>query len=318
MSELLTSLGAALLLSQEELSRLIRSAPYRYKTYQIPKRKAGEFRTIAQPAKEVKVLQYWVMKHVLNQFSIHPAATGYRNGLNIADNARRHLNSRFLLKLDFKNFFPSIKSVDFRLYIAKHAPQQFTNVEVEALSRIIFWNPQRTNDMCLSIGAPSSPLISNILLRDFDDSVANFCSGLEVSYTRYADDLSFSANVSEKLRQVEEMVNRISEGLESPKLTLNREKTVRVSKKRSRRVTGLVLTNDASVSLGRDHKRRIRASVHHFLTGRLTGEQCTQLRGMLAYVKSVEPGFLSRLRKRYGADVIRKILTVNRNGPEHL
>jgi retron-type reverse transcriptase len=310
MPELLTNLGAALLLSQEELSRLIRSAPHRYKTYQIPKRKPGQFRTIAQPAREVKALQYWVMKHVLNQFSIHPAATGYRSGLNIADNARRHANSRFLLKLDFENFFPSIKSTDFRLYIERHAPQ-FTRGEVEALSQILFWNPRHTNDMCLSIGAPSSPLMSNILLRDFDDRVASFCSELEVSYTRYADDLSFSANVSEKLRQVEEMVKRVSEGLESPKLTLNRDKTVRASKKRSRRVTGLVLTNDARVSLGRDHKRRIRASVHHFLTGRLTRDQCTELRGMLAYVKSVEPGLLSRLRKRYGADVIRKILTVN-------
>lgn len=311
MSELLTNLSAAVLLSRGELSRLIMSAPHRYKTYQIPKRKAGEFRTIAQPAREVKALQYWVMKHVLNRFSVHPAATGYRNGLNIADNARHHVNSRFLLKLDFENFFPSIKSTDFRLYIEKHAPQ-FTHAEVEALSRILFWNPKRTNDMCLSIGAPSSPLMSNILLRDFDDQVANFCSAFEVSYTRYADDLSFSANVSENLRQVEVKVNRLCEGLESPKLTLNREKTVRVSKKRSRRVTGLVLTNDGRVSLGRDYKRRVRSSVHYFLTGRLTTDQCAQLRGMLAYVKSVEPGFLSRLRRSYrkshGVDVIRKIL----------
>src|ERR1035438_10306574 len=61
MSDLLTNLGAAVLLSREELLRLIRSAPHRYKTYQIPKRNPGQFRTIAQPAREVKTLQYWVM-----------------------------------------------------------------------------------------------------------------------------------------------------------------------------------------------------------------------------------------------------------------
>lgn len=308
MSDLLTDLGAATLLSQKELSRLIITAPHRYKTYEIPKRKAGEFRTIAQPAREIKFLQYWVMKHVLNRFSVHPAATGYRNGLNIADNARPHASGRFLLKLDFKDFFPSIRAVDFALYIKRHAPQ-FTQVEIEALSRILFWNPKRTIDMCLSIGAPSSPLMSNILLRDFDEQVANFCSGIEVRYTRYADDLSFSANLSEKLRLVEAKVIRTCEELESPKLTLNRNKTVRVSKKRARRVTGLVLTNDANVSLGRDYKRRIRATVHHYLTGQLTADQRTRLRGTLAYVKSVEPRFLNRLRERYGVDAIREILT---------
>jgi retron-type reverse transcriptase len=213
------------------------------------------------------------------------------------------------LKLDFEDFFPSIKAADLELYIEKYAPRTFSDLEVEALSRILFWNPRHTNYMCLSIGAPSSPLLSNILLRDFDDRIAQFCSRLKVSYTRYADDLSFSAKVSESLRQVEEMVKQVTAALESPKLALNAEKTVRVSKKRSRRVTGLVLTNDAKVSLGRDNKRRIRATVHHFVTGRLTIEECGQLRGMLAYVKSVEPVYLRRLRKRYGADVIRKILT---------
>ena len=198
MSDLLTNLGAAVLLSREELLRLIRSAPHRYKTYQIPKRNPGQFRTIAQPAREVKTLQYWVMKHVLNHFSIHPAATGYRNGLSIAENARRHVKGRYLLKLDFKDFFPSIKSTDLRLYIKKNASKTFTDMDVDALSRILFWNPRHTDDMCLSIGAPSSPVLSNILLKDFDDLIAKFCSGLRVSYTRYADDCAPRAQRAEE------------------------------------------------------------------------------------------------------------------------
>ena len=114
--------------------------------------------------------------------------------------------------------------------------------------------------------------------------------------------------MSEKLRLVEEMVNRFSADLESPRLTLKKEKTVRVSKKRARRVTGLILTNDARVSLGRDQKRRIRATVHHFVTGRLTKDQCARLKGTLAFVNSVEPTFLARLREHYGNEVIRSIM----------
>src|ERR1700680_1139676 len=110
MSDLLASLGVAMLLSEQELMRLVKSAPRRYKVFKIPKRTPGQFREIAQPAKEIKALQYWVMNRVLSKFSVHPAAIGYRQGLNIADNARPHVYGRFLLKLDFRDFFPSIKA----------------------------------------------------------------------------------------------------------------------------------------------------------------------------------------------------------------
>ena len=112
MASLLKELGIAVLLPQDEMLRLIRSAPHRYKVFKIPKRKQGEFRTIAQPATEVKALQYWVMQHVLSQFDVHPAATAYQKGLSIADNARPHTRGRYLLKLDFSDFFPSIKAKD--------------------------------------------------------------------------------------------------------------------------------------------------------------------------------------------------------------
>ena len=308
MSELLANLSSAMLLSPVELMRLIRSAPRRYKVYQIRKRAPGQFRTIAQPAKEVKALQRWVMEHVLNRHPVHAAATGYRRGQSIADNARRHVHGHFLLKLDFQDFFPSLKSSDFAFQVHKRDPQ-LTNQEIEALSRILFWKPRGSDQLCLSIGAPSSPLLSNILLYDFDSSVDAYCSKLKASYTRYADDLSFSADTSAKLQKIEEMVGRLCRRLKTPKLTINTKKTVRVSRKKSRRITGLVITNDESVSLGREQKRCIRASVHYFATGRLSKRECLQLRGMLAYVNSVEPAFLVRLRVHYGAEVIRAIQT---------
>ena len=263
-------------------------------------------RTIAQPAREVKVLQYWVMEHVLKSLFVHPAATGYRKGSNIADNAQRHIHGRFLLKLDFKDFFPSLKAKDFKVYAAQHVPT-LTGDEVEALTRILFWKPRGTNGLHLSIGAPSSPLLSNILLGEFDEMVAALCSDIGTSYTRYADDLSLSTNDPLALRWVEEGVISICRGLSTPTLVINPAKTVRVSKKTARRVTGLVITNDQKVSLGRDVKRRIRATVHRFVRGQLSAEEQLQLKGMLAYVNSVEPEFLERLRRKYGADVIYKI-----------
>ena len=65
MSKLLADLGAAVFLAPDQLGKLIRSAPRRYKVFRIAKRTPNQMRTIAQPAREVKVLQYWVMEHVL-------------------------------------------------------------------------------------------------------------------------------------------------------------------------------------------------------------------------------------------------------------
>jgi hypothetical protein len=134
-----------------------------------------------------------------------------------------------------------------------------------------------------------------------------FCEKSKVAYTRYADDLSFSADLSSRLQVVEKLVGELCEKLKSPKLKINHAKTARVSKRTSRRVTGLVLSNDRSVSLGRSEKRRIRASVHYFVTGRLSSEECGQLRGMLGFVNSVEPHYLDKLRRKFGPEVIREI-----------
>lgn len=306
MADLLAKLGVAVLLPREELLRLVRSAPHRYKVYQIPKKAPGQFRTIAQPAKEVKALQYWVMDNVLGEFQIHLAAMGYREGRSIADNARAHVNGRFLLKMDFKDFFPSLKARDFRTLLRKNGTT-LDKETVEALCRILFWRPKGTRDLCLSIGAPSSPMLSNILMRDFDQRISAFCSPRRVRYTRYADDLTFSADTSDRLAQAEQAVLTLVRRLRSPALEINQQKTVRVSKKDARRVTGLVVTNDEKVSLGREQKRRIRAWMHHFATNRLEEDEVIRLRGMFNYVLSVEPTFARRLRKKYGAQVIRRL-----------
>ena len=134
-----------------------------------------------------------------------------------------------------------------------------------------------------------------------------FCEENEVAYTRYADDLSFSADTSLRLAAIEQYVIDLCRRMDSPRLTINPDKIVRVSKKKARRVTGLILTNEAKLSIGRDQKRRIRATVHHFATGRLNDAEVRELRGMLAYIRSVEPSFIQRLRQHYGASVIRRI-----------
>jgi retron-type reverse transcriptase len=310
MSNLIERLANDLALPSNDLLYLIKSAPYRYKVYEIPKKNPSKKRTIAQPAREVKPLQYWAMKNVLSVFPIHPAAVAYRKGKSILDNAAPHAAHRYLCKLDFMNFFPSIKSTDFEKFMRNNPlGAVWSDEEIGYLSKILFWRKKRNNVSQLSIGAPSSPLLSNILLFNFDLKVEALCASLGVTYTRYADDLSFSTNEPDVLAGIQEQIAEICKRTRPPRLKLNETKTVHASRKGLRKVTGLVLTNDGLVSLGRERKRQIIAIFHRYVLGLLNEEEIYELAGTISFAKSVEPVFLQRLAAKYGAETLSYLLS---------
>jgi RNA-directed DNA polymerase len=132
-------------------------------------------------------------------------------------------------------------------------------------------------------------------------------ASLEVRYTRYADDMTFSAKRTGFLTVVEKSLRKAIREIKSPSLTINEAKTVLATIKYKRFVTGLVLTNDGKVSIGQERKRKIRAALHSDFYGRLQLAQRKELAGLLAFVSDVEPQFLERLEKKYGRDLIRRL-----------
>jgi RNA-directed DNA polymerase len=313
MGNLLNTISRELFIPLGDLRYLALSAPYRYKVYEIKKRQPMKTRTIAQPAREVKRLQYWVISAILKQFPIHSAALAYRKGKSILSNARPHAKKKFLLKLDFKDFFHSIKASDFQQLLTQNMPNLIEPSDLGYLCRILFWKDKQSGDLILSIGAPSSPLLSNIMMYEFDRRVEAYCRSIGVTYTRYADDLTFSTNKRQILTGVAVEVDRICHDLPFPRLRLNTDKTVHASKATSRRVTGLILSNAGRVSIGHRRKREIHAAVHHFKFGKLNADKTSALVGMLAFVNSVEPSFLRVLTKRYGRSVMKSLFQLKRD-----
>ena len=306
-TSMLGKMSSDLLIPKAKLDYLIRSAPYRYKVYQISKRSGTGFRTIAQPAKEVKKIQYWVIKNIFPSFPVHQSAYAYITGKNIFKNAEAHSDKPYLLKLYFKNFFPSIKGDDFFKYSQINNALSLSETDLHRLGRILFWLPKRNNDFQLSIGAPSSPCLSNTIMFEFDSHIFNYCSENNISYTRYADDLAFSMHDMKMRGEVLKKVENVLASQAFPILKLNDRKTVFGSKAHRRLVTGLILTNNGNVSLGRNRKRRIRAQIHHLLQSKLSDEEKNNLRGMLAFARDVEPEFVERMENKYGKQAIRKM-----------
>jgi hypothetical protein len=137
--------------------------------------------------------------------------------------------------------------------------------------------------------------------------VAERCKERDVHYTRYVDDLTFSSDTPGVLPDILGAVKDICGSIRSPHLRLNEAKTVGSSKKHRRRVTGLILSNDGEVSLGRTQKRAIRAGVHQFSQRQIEGPAAKRLGGLVAFAQSVEPNFVARLVVRYGTDVLDRL-----------
>jgi RNA-directed DNA polymerase len=297
-------------LREKELVKLIKSAPYRYKVYLIPKKQEGEFRIIAQPSKEVKALQYWLIDYVLRSAPIHPCASAYKEGTSIKKNAKIHTDGNFLLKIDFKDFFPSIKPDDLWDYLQKNQPNVLTEEDFNYASRILFWQPRHgiTKSLQLSIGAPSSPFISNIVMFEFDHEAHKIAMKYDTRYSRYADDLIFSTNKAHSLQNVYDSIEKMCRVLAHPKLTINTSKTIYSSKKNRRRVTGLIITNEGKISLGRERKRFIRSKIDYYFKGKLSQEQKLNLQGLIAFAIDVDPEFVESMKRKYSGELIDGIL----------
>lgn len=295
-------------ISSHDALKLIKTAPKRYKVYEIEKKNKKGTRTIAHPASELKLLQRWLVQNFLNndKFPVHKSATAYEQGKSIIDNASPHKENNYILKLDFKDFFPSITQKDFFIFI-KDKGIKISEADLFAISQALFRLPKGENLLELSIGAPSSPKVSNIIMYDFDKSTDDYCTKNNIKYTRYADDLTFSTNKPDILKNCLKEVEAIIKKLEYPKLSLNIKKTIFSSKKHRRIVTGLILTNDGNISLGRDKKRLISAKIHHFKNNKLSPDECFELQGHLAYINVAEKAFLHSMENKYGKNVITAI-----------
>ncbi|VTU06207.1 Retron-type reverse transcriptase [Actinobacillus indolicus] len=294
---LLELLKKEFLLNEKEAISFINTAPNRYKHYNIQKRHGGE-REIAEPTRSLKKLQRWVLNKYFSTIECHSAAIAYSKNKSIKDFALPHAKKKYLLKMDFKDFFNSIKSDDFNLFL-KERKLELSDDEVDYITNIFFCRNKKNNDLYLSIGAPTSPFISNLIMIDFDEQINAFCNKEGITYTRYADDLAFSTNIPNILFLIPPEIEKICSKVNYPKnLQINMEKTVFTSKKHNRTLTGLVISNEGKISIGREKKRQLRAIAHKASLKLLSSEDLEKFKGMLAFLLSIDPDFSNSLKSK--------------------
>lgn len=289
--------------NSSDILKLIKKSPYQYKHYTIQKRTGG-VRDIYHPSANLKVIQRWLISNLLNNLPVHESVYSYVSGRCIRSHAELHVHSNYLIRLDFKDFFPSIDHDWLAIFFLKQIKNKTLPIDrdlLENILKIVCRYDQKNGGLALSIGAPTSPLISNAIFYDADVEISELCAKQNCIYSRYADDIYLSSKEKDVLAGVRNNVYDICFRL-TPKLKFNTKKEINVSKKMKRMVTGLVITPDRKLSIGRQLKRSIKTKIFLYKQGRLEEDDFRHLCGIVSYIHDVEPVFFQRLQNKFGND----------------
>jgi RNA-directed DNA polymerase len=178
----LSHLSLLLGINKQVLSNIINSTDNFYRKFKIAKRIGGE-REIASPYPVLKHIQRWILQNILEKIYINECATGFIKKKSILENVNPHLAAPCVLKLDLLNFFPSI---NLNRVFAIFKRCGYSKKISYFLSKICCL------DDSLPQGACTSPYIANIVAKKLDSRLFGLANKFELSYTRYADDLTIS------------------------------------------------------------------------------------------------------------------------------
>lgn len=282
-----------------------------YHRFQIPKKKGG-FRSISSPKTTMRKAQMWIMKMILNKIPLHEAAMAFQAGKSVVDNAQAHQKQKVLVRMDLKDFFPSIK-----YHRVKGLFQSFGyNDGMSAIFAMICTDAFRVNaklgeesyfvalsDRYLPQGACTSPALSNIICRRMDNRLQKFAKSIDWVYTRYADDMIFSsAEKSDKLGSVLGLTQKV---IQEESFEINPEKTLVMRQSQRQMVTGVVVNHEVPRISRRDMKN-FRAFCHQYeLKGetemsKKLGKNATQYsKGYLSFMQMVNPEQAQKFKEKY-------------------
>ena len=217
-----------------------------YNKFTIKKRN-GKNRNILSPYMELKNIQKNILNELLYDKRVSSYAKAYIKGVSLVDNVKYHKGFKYILKLDIKDFFNSVSYVDIYNIFKEYG---FSSRLCGLLSNLV------TYDDYLPQGAPTSPHLSNLVLRDFDYKVGKWCKDNNINYTRYSDDLTFSMNEYNN-----KIIRFIRTNLYKYGLELNNDKICLINNASKQKITGIVVNDKIQVDI--KYRKRIRQEIYY-------------------------------------------------------
>lgn len=282
-----------------------------YHTFEIPKKSGGK-RKISAPKRRIKALQLWILDNILSCVPLTGQAHGFIRQRSIITNAQPHMGKDIVINVDLKDFFPGIdyKRVKGLFHKFGYSEQMSTifaiictqaeteTVEMDGVTYYI-----QKGKRFLPQGSPASPAISNLIAYRLDKKVQGLASKLNFTYTRYADDLSFSTS-GDNEKNVTSLLHFLRKIIQSEGLSINPEKTHIMRKGGLQKVTGIVVNRKLNVE--RTLLRKFRALLHNIETNGWNGQKWGKtdnllyaVEGYIHFIKMVNPEKSSKFQEQW-------------------
>ncbi|MBC70828.1 MAG: hypothetical protein CMH47_00805 [Muricauda sp.] len=280
-----------------------------YKRFKIAKKRGG-YRIILSPNNELKYLQKWILINILEKIPSHKSCQGFDKNKSIKKNAEIHIGSECILKIDLLRFYDSInekrvygifKSLGYHKNLAvsmakictvevkENFLKAFTKNESDLKNKI-----SSQKEGILPQGAPSSPKLSNLILRRLDQRLHCLAKKNGINYSRYADDLTFSGK-EEKLKELKKIIYMI---IKDENFFINYGKTNFLKRGNRFFVTGLSVHNE-KVTVPKKFKSNIEHHLYHCIKNGVIAHTKKNgienrnfkdwLLGCICFINSVEP-----------------------------
>ena len=282
-----------------------------YIRFKIPKKTGGE-RHISAPMPRLKAAQQWILVNILEKLELHGAAHGFRTSHSIVTNARPHVGSEVIINFDLKNFFPSIsykrvKGLFQSFGYSEAAATIFgllcTEPEIEELELDGKTYFVAVTERHLPQGSPASPAITNLLCRRLDRRLTQMAGELGFVYTRYADDLTFSAS-GDSLQNICNILRRTESIVAHEGLVINEEKTRILRNNRQQEVTGIVVNERLSIS--KKMLKRFRAALFQIEKDGPEGKRWGDSEDLIASIQGFA-NFVAMVNPEKGAEFIEQV-----------
>ena len=229
-----------------------------YVDFTIPKKSGGQ-RKISAPVKPLKVIQSAINILLQSIFVPDEHATGFVLNRSVKDNAMIHVGQTCIFNTDLENFFPSITKLMVRRALHRELGDKLQSNEVINIICRICTAPDCSGIEVLPQGAPTSPVLSNIVLKSLDKDMSNLSERMECKYSRYADDITFSH--SKSIRRMSSFwQSRIYNIIAKYGLKVNEKKTKTFLPGTRREVTGVVVSD--KINVPRSYIKQLRTLLH--------------------------------------------------------
>jgi hypothetical protein len=321
---------------------VMRKAEDPYKVFRIQKRKPNSklktFRTICVPEMQLGEVQRWLSRNVLSHGRQHSASTAFAPKSTLMAAVRPHCGSRWLLKIDVRRFFESISELSVYKVFRRLGYQPLVSLELARLctrvgpisrlhttARWVRRAPPHVSTIFkyaarrfghLPQGAPTSPMLANLVMVDADVALSKIAHAHGLTYTRYADDLTFSTLRNDFNRQeAADVVKHVYRTLGRFGLEPNLAKT-QIVPPRARKVVLGLLADLNEPRLTREFKSKMRQHLYYLERADVGPLKHAERRGFsaIAGMKNYLFGlaaYASQVESTYGANLVRRLSAVS-------